>query len=264
MIATRTNDVGAWERAEIARSASEGERLRHAIYATGAHTLQRYADPPADSPYPLEYAFHLVGDVRGKDVLDIGCGSGADSAILAARGAHVLSMDISPVLLDLARDRLTHDGRVEQMTPLCGSAHAIPLPDSSVDLVFGDAILHHLDLLRVRGEVHRVLRPGGRAIFKEPVRESRLLMWLRRLIPVRTPDVSPFERPLRWAELDLIASAFSGSRRRYFQLPPATVALRFGAPPWLCERILAWDRAVLHRYPAMRRFAAIVVLEVRK
>ena len=44
------------------------------------------------------------------------------------------------------------------------------MPDASVDVVFGIAILHHLDLPQAAREVWRILKPGGRAIFQEPVR----------------------------------------------------------------------------------------------
>jgi len=52
---------------------------------------------------------YLPTDLRGKRVLDAGCGTGAFSIELAKRGAQVLAVDLSPTLVDLARDRLPHD-----------------------------------------------------------------------------------------------------------------------------------------------------------
>jgi 2-polyprenyl-3-methyl-5-hydroxy-6-metoxy-1,4-benzoquinol methylase len=67
-------------------------------------------NPPPESPFPLEYAFHLLGDVRGKSVLDLGCGSGESVVILAHLGAKVLGIDISPDLIAIAEQRLREGG----------------------------------------------------------------------------------------------------------------------------------------------------------
>jgi SAM-dependent methyltransferase len=152
-------------------------------------------------------------------VLDLGCGSGINTVLLALRGAHVWGLDISPALIELAEQRLHANGVSTPVNFLIGSAHAIDLPDASVDVVFGIAILHHLDLTMTSTEVFRVLRPGGRAIFQEPVRNSRLIRTLRRLIPYRAPDVSPFERPLTDAEVAGFASRFRSMQVRAFGLP---------------------------------------------
>jgi len=76
------------------------------------------------------------------------------------------------------------------------SGDELPIPSDSVDVVLGAAILHHLDPDLSSREVWRGLRHGGRAIFLEQVRTSRVLGILRRLIPYRAPDVSPLERSL--------------------------------------------------------------------
>jgi len=86
-------------------------------------------------------------------------------------------------LIALALQRLAVNGLPGAATFMVGSAHDLPLPDDSVDVVFGIAILHHLDLMATSKEVHRVLKPGGRAIFQEPVRDSRLVRAIRKCIP---------------------------------------------------------------------------------
>lgn len=82
-----------------------------------------------------------------------------------------------------------------------GSAHSLPVPDESVDVAVGIAVLHHLDLNLAIQEVHRVLKPGGRAILQEPVRDSWLMKLARRAFPNTSEEVSPFERPLTSAEI---------------------------------------------------------------
>src|SRR4051812_13786163 len=78
-----------WECAEVERSRQEALR-RSAMAATDERRAARYLPPPLDSAYPLEYAFALLGDIRGRTVLDFGCGTGENSLLLARRGARVI------------------------------------------------------------------------------------------------------------------------------------------------------------------------------
>lgn len=254
--------ISNWEQAEISRSSTEASRVAPGIRPTPAGILARYARATLDTPFPLEYAYALAGDVKGLHVLDYGCGTGADSVLLAARGAHVSAMDISPDLLALASRRAELDHQQHAIVPLCGSAHAIPLPDASVDLVFGNAILHHLDLALTAGEVHRVLKPGGRAIFKEPIRDSRTLAAIRRVIPYRTPDVSPFERPLRRDELGAFASRFARWHSRDFELPFVPLGRLARLPRSAQRRLQKMDARLLQQWPKLGHFASIQVFEV--
>jgi SAM-dependent methyltransferase len=252
----------AWERAEIARSSIEATLTPDAELRSGPFTLARYQAPPAETPYPLEYAYHLLGAVDGQRVLDYGCGSGANTVLLANRGAHVWAVDLSEDLIRLGQRRMAVNGRAGGAQFLVGSAHQLPLPDRSVDVVFGIAILHHLDLALVSKEVHRVLKPGGRAIFKEPVRNSALVRFLRSLIPYRAPDVSPYERPLTDHELRAFAAPFSAVRARAFGLPFVAAGQLI---PWVEHRMDAIYRAdawLLRRFPRLAHFAGIRVIEL--
>jgi len=70
----------------------------------------RYINAPANTAFPLEYAFHLLGDVQHKHVLDLGCGTGEEIPALALCGAHVTGIDISPDLIALAQERIHREG----------------------------------------------------------------------------------------------------------------------------------------------------------
>ena len=253
--------LARWEEAEVVRSRVQA-RMTHKVRPTGKRVLERYAAPSADTPYALEYAYHLIGDVRNQTVLDYGCGDGPDTALLAARGAHVVALDLSPDLLDIAQQRITVDAPPGTVQFLCGSAHALPLPDASVDVVFGHAVLHHLDLALSAAEVFRVLRPGGRAIFKEPLRESRLIRAVRPLIPYRQPDISPFERPLRRAEIEGFSARFVPGRARLFGLPFVRAAELLRTRKTIQDRSYALDARLIARYPALRTYASLIVFEL--
>jgi SAM-dependent methyltransferase len=254
-----------WERAEISRSVVEAELTRHVTTGRlNERTRRRYEDPPADTAFPLEYAYHLLGDVRGRRVVDFGCGSGANSVHLALRGAALAGLDISESLIGLARDRLAANGVARTDRFVVGSAHDLPFQRDSIDVVFGIAILHHLDLQLVAREVHRVLKPGGRAIFQEPVRNSRLLRALRPLVPYHAPDISPFERPLTDRELLDFGRRFSAMRMKAFTLPIVKVAQLIPRvrknPDWWYHL----DARLLRRFGFLRSYATVRVLELTK
>src|SRR6266850_789952 len=89
----------AWDSAEIVRSDIEANRTKDSRLLETDRNVRRYLNPPLDTPFPLEYAYALLGDVRGRTVLDFGCGSGQNSLLLARRGAEVIGVDISESLL---------------------------------------------------------------------------------------------------------------------------------------------------------------------
>lgn len=259
------SDLHARERAEVERSHQE------ALHATGVplqvapEDITRYLDPPINTVFPLEYAYALLGDVRGLTVLDFGCGRGENTLLLAKRGAKVIGMDISASLITLARRRLELNGIPPHSADfLVGSAHDIPLADGSVDVVLGIAVLHHLDLELASREVFRVLKDGGRAIFQEPVRDSRLVRIIRKAIPYRAPDVSPFERPLTSPELRSFASRFRTDVMRAFSLPFVNISRVLPVVRQHIKKIYRLDGAVLRRFPSLTWLAGIRVVALSK
>ena len=256
--------LAEWEKAEVERSYAQAVRTGTLVKPTSAKIVERYLDPPADTAYALEYAFHLLGDARGRSVLDFGAGDGRDTTLLAQHGANVWALDISEDLLAIAEQRVRVDGWADSVTLVCSSAHTVPLPDESMDIVWGDAILHHLDLELTEREVYRLLKPGGRAIFKEPLRDSRLLRWLRPIIPYRQPDVSPYERPLLWREVTQFARRFSRFNYRCFDLPFVAASRVLGASKERQAQLQQLDADLLRRHAWLNRYATCVVFELEK
>ena len=99
-----SNDRSASERelAEITRSA--GEARKFVFTGVKPSEVERYLDPPTSTPYSLEHAFHLLGDIRSKTAVDLGCGKDQNIVPLAKRGADVTGIDISPELIQRLDD----------------------------------------------------------------------------------------------------------------------------------------------------------------
>lgn len=107
----------------------------------------------------------LAGDVEGRCVLDVGCGSGALGAALRDRGALVSGFDLSPAMVALARQRLGD----EVDLVVADLAERLPYEDASFDVVLCSLALHYLkDWVGPLRELRRVLRPGGRLVVSVP------------------------------------------------------------------------------------------------
>ena len=106
--------------------------------------------------------------VEGRDVLDIACGEGYGSAMLARSARSVVGVDIAETAVTHARATY---GNMPGLRFQCGSAAAIPLPDASVDVVVSfETIEHHDQHREMLAEVRRVLRPDGIMVMSSPNR----------------------------------------------------------------------------------------------
>ena len=108
-------------------------------------------------------AERLSGLAADDAVADIGCGPGTAARHAARVGASVVGIDPAPVMLRLARFLTRRSLRAVRYAE--GSAEALPLPDSSVSVVWSIASVHHwADLDAGLHEARRVLKPGGRLV----------------------------------------------------------------------------------------------------
>ena len=119
-----------------------------------------------------EGEIHVLGEVAGRRVLEIGCGAAQCARWLTREGA-------TAVGLDLSHRQLQHARRIDAETGLavpvvCGTATDLPFADASFDIAFSafGALQFVEDIGRTVREVARVLRPGGRFAFSvtHPVR----------------------------------------------------------------------------------------------
>jgi SAM-dependent methyltransferase len=221
--------------------------------------VERYLAPPADSAFPLEYTFHLVGDVADKTVLDLGCGTGESTVVLVHKRARVIGIDISPELVDLAAQRVRRQCEgFQQPHLLVRSAYETGLEDGSVDVVLSNALLHHLDLPTVLKEVRRILKPNGRFVINEPVWLLRFLVAVRNMFPDRG-NISEYEHPLTREEYAQLTKFFSLQRERAFRLPIVSLAIRLGFPARYVHRIYRVDGWLLRHLSFLSPLAGVRV-----
>ena len=141
-------------------------------------------------------ALTQLREVGGKRVLYYGCGVTSDILVdFAQAGATVIAMDISGVALRQIRSAIQKSGLTDRAHAVQMDGELLGFRDGAFDVIYGRAILHHLDVARCGQELSRVLAPGGRAVFIEPLGTNPLINLYRKLTPrSRTPDEHPFVR----------------------------------------------------------------------
>jgi SAM-dependent methyltransferase len=137
---------------------------------------------------------------RGQQVLEIGCGDGEGTrTLLKYQPAHVLSLDISQRMIEIARGKVVDD-RVE----FSARSATQPLAER-FNLIVGRAILHHLDYREFLARAYRDnLRPGGRMVFMEPMSHPFAIAFHRLVPSAHSPD----ERLLRPSDVAWMRRAF--------------------------------------------------------
>jgi SAM-dependent methyltransferase len=168
------------------------------------------------------------GDLRGRTVLDFGCGMAEGGIYLAKLGARVVAVDVSSGMLRAA-ERLAARHGVSIDTRLA-ERPAIPAEDAEFDCIYGNGVLHHVDLSWAGPELARVLKPHGTGCFIEPLPYNPLINVYRRIASeVRTVD----ERPLSFSDIRALSRCFDEVSHREFWLTSLGVFLKF----YLIDRV---------------------------
>lgn len=212
----------------------------------------------------------LLGDVRGRDVLDLGCGNGFLSVLLAQLGARVVAIDASGQAVANTRELARANGVEPEVEALEFDARELRRLDRAFDLVTGTYVLHHIEPFGVFAPtLAAVVRPGGRGVFYENSARNRLLMACRQAFTGRF-GIPKFgdrdEVPLSPREIAALERCFDEVVVHY----PNFVFLSL-VPPYLLRghRALS-DLAVradelLYRVaPGLGRYSYHQIVELRK
>ena len=127
-----------------------------------------------------------IGDLKGKRILEVGMGLGKFSVFLAKQGAEVTGIDIGENLVKFATELAVVNN--VKCNFINSSTTNLDLQVESFDLIIGLVFLHHLteeNVLEAFFKFNRILKPNGKAIFVEPVENSRIFNFLQNLIPLR-------------------------------------------------------------------------------
>jgi SAM-dependent methyltransferase len=239
-------------------------RTSYPDVVTPLSSISRFQHPSADSPFPLEYAFHLLGDIQGKTILDIGCRDGSNALLLATLGATVIALDTSVERLEMTRESIRLNRLAGSVIFVRADASAIPVEDGRVDGVLCAAALRQSDCVLVARQIRRILKPGGVASFVEQVSGRS---WLS-LVKIRLPksDQVMDDEPRLTAEQVYAVSRAVGrpGRSREFLLRntiPGRITIRASDR---MKKSRKMDKWLLNRFGFSSSFASRLVWEARK
>jgi ubiquinone/menaquinone biosynthesis C-methylase UbiE len=175
------------------------------------------------------FILQRLGDMQGKYLLDLGCGAGENSVYFSKLGAQCVASDYSPGMVDVAlklaeKNDVAVEGKVI-------NAMDIDFPDNTFDIVYASNLLHHIPNPKLTiQEMHRVLKPGGKACFWDPMKHNPIINVYRRMATsVRTED----EMPLDFEIVNFLRSQFSETSYDTFWIATLWIFLSF----YLLEKV---------------------------
>jgi SAM-dependent methyltransferase len=230
--------------------------------------FRKYAEPREWWDW-RQFAAHLLGDLNGKSLLDYGCGMGEESIYFAKLGcASVTAIDVSQVGIEITRERAAYNGLGDRVVAQVTDATNTACPENSFDLVHGLGILHHVGLQAGLLEVKRVLKPGGIAVFLEPMGNIRIIERLKNWLHNRLRSkldlikVTEDEENLKLKEILDCAAQFS-----YLWTYPYRLTYRVRrlfCPKSLHPHLERFDYYLLKVFPCLKVFAGAVVIHLQK
>lgn len=228
------------------------------------------------------HAHRLFKDVKGKKILDLGCGFGETAVFWARLGAYVEGIDISSGMIAISKKLAKKNGVSQSCRFREMAAEKLDFSDNTFDFVFGDGILHHVEYNKTLKEVKRVLKPKGRAVFIEPLAYNPVINIYRSLANrVRTSA----EKPLTYRDLSEMKKIFPNLQHQEYECFTLFIFLWF----YIVEKIdpnkerywrklreietplksihtilMTIDRFTLRLIPPLRRWCWNTVIELQK
>jgi ubiquinone/menaquinone biosynthesis C-methylase UbiE len=210
--------------------------------------------------YWVAYSLLLKSGLHGQAVLVPGCGEGIDAIQCAKLGAVVEGVDLSPDMLRLAEESAVREGVSVHFQ--CMPVERLAYADNTFDLLFIRDILHHCDIEACLLELARVSKPGAMVVIDELYTHTALQRWRTstfgrwlytkvrpHIYNGQEPYITEDERKLNEDELELVRSALTDCRCRYFNV----VVNRF-LPDW--DVVEMADRIVVQGMGPAARFLA--------
>lgn len=225
----------------------------------------------------MRYITQRLGNIKGKRLLDVGCGLGEASVYFAMLGADVTSADLSQGMLD-ATARLAQANGVNVKQHLASAENMHLPPEIQFDIIYAGNLLHHVDIEETISRIKLYLAPGGMFVTWDPLAYNPAINVYRSMATeVRTPD----EHPLKWGDIKLFHMHFETVETQYFWLTTLVIFVIMALAQrrnlnkerfwkvvvqegkkweWLYRPLETLDRVLLMMFPPLRLLCWNVVI----
>lgn len=229
----------------------------------------------------MRYITKKLGSLKGKRLLDVGCGLGEASVYFALKGATVTSADLSSGMLD-ATLRLAHANGVDVKTHLAEAEDMQLKSHEKFDVIYAGNLLHHVNIEETVNRLMPHLDKNGVFISWDPLAYNPIINVYRVLASdVRTPD----EHPLKLADIKIFKKYFNTVETKYFWFTTLLIFIimalvqhknpnkvRFWKAvvqegrswAWLYRPLAMFDRILLFIFPVLKLLCWNVVVFCRK
>lgn len=138
------------------------------------------------------FIYNKILPIKGKRILDLGCGLGESSVYFALQGASCVAVDCSPGMVASTRKLAKRYG-VDIETHVM-DVQELKFSKDSFDVVYAANLLHHVKTMETLRGMHRMVKPGGVVCFWDPLKHNPIINVYRRIATrVRTEDESPLD-----------------------------------------------------------------------
>jgi 2-polyprenyl-3-methyl-5-hydroxy-6-metoxy-1,4-benzoquinol methylase len=252
------------------KKTTEIERLAEEEHYHDDKYTDKIGDPAHYALNPT-YSIYLkmiagLGNIKGKKILECGCGTGWITAELAALGAQVYAFDISSESVKATQTFLKKNNLGANCVVEKKSFENMDYQEGTFDCVVGFAILHHVDLEKAIPQIYRVLKPSGTAIFAEPLASNPFLNLYRKLTPqYRTPD----ERPLQLKKFAFSIQDFRNfSHEEFYLMAQIPLFLSnfkfFKVSRRLLNQFVKFDDFLFKKFEFIKQWAWYSILKFQK
>jgi len=218
----------------------------------------------------IDRYFAAIGDVQGKEVLDLGCGNGKISVYLARAGATVTAIDLSPISVQNTKLLAEYNQVGARVSTVVLDSLDVRTLHKHFDLVIGKDILHHIEPFDAFVDaLYDVLKPGGRGLFIENSARNPILMFFRRHlvgrfgIPKYGDDA---EYPLEPREIALLRRKFPRTTQYYpeFKFFIMMAIYLFHGNKTVSRIAQSLDEAIYRYLPFFNKYSYRQIVEVQR
>ena len=145
----------------------------------------------------IKCAYKFIGNIKGKKLLEYGCGSGENIMDFTSRGSIYTGFDISTLRINRAKHLINELKLFDKANVYTMNAEKINFSDNSFDIIYAQAIIHHLDIETALKDIKRMLKPGGFAVFVEPRGNNPIINYFRKKLKTKGNQLAKTERNYR-------------------------------------------------------------------